>query len=249
MTDILKFAYLIEPPFNYLTEDGAVTGTDVELARVIAQALEIRDIEFIETEFANLLPGVAAGQWRMTTGLFATEERREMALFSNPIWALPDGLLVTAGNPLDLTGYRSIALRPNCKLAVVRGQIQGQTAIELGIPVNRLKIFETYSDAALAIQDGSADAYASVAQAHLGYLAAHPDFGCDSITVPSVEKAPALGCFAFNRNDQVLCGKVNQFLGHYLGSDCHRQLMRSFGFNDGEVDQVLGRAGAAITTV
>ncbi len=29
----MKFAYLIEPPFNYREDDGTVTGCDVELAR------------------------------------------------------------------------------------------------------------------------------------------------------------------------------------------------------------------------
>lgn len=32
----------------------------------------------------------------MTTGLFSTEERKKMTLFSKPIWELPDGLLVKA---------------------------------------------------------------------------------------------------------------------------------------------------------
>lgn len=29
----MKFAYLIEPPFNFLSETGEVTGCDVELAK------------------------------------------------------------------------------------------------------------------------------------------------------------------------------------------------------------------------
>ncbi len=67
----------------------------------------------METEFAELLPGVAAGRWRMTTGLFATEERTKIAIFSRPIWALADGLLVRKGNPKSLTGYRAIASDSN----------------------------------------------------------------------------------------------------------------------------------------
>lgn len=95
----MKFAYLIEPPFNYIDAVGRVTGCDVELARHVFAQLSIERFEPVEAEFAELLPGLAAGRWRMTTGLFGTEERRTLAAFSRPIWALPDGLLVREGNP------------------------------------------------------------------------------------------------------------------------------------------------------
>ena len=71
----LRFAFLIEPPFCYRTPDGAVTGCDVELARQIADQIGADAFDPIETEFAELLPGLLDGCWHMTTGLFVTEER------------------------------------------------------------------------------------------------------------------------------------------------------------------------------
>lgn len=68
----MKFAYLIEPPFNHRTEDGTVTGCDVELAKCIFKLIGIEEFEPIEAEFADLLPGVAEDRWQMTTGLFGT---------------------------------------------------------------------------------------------------------------------------------------------------------------------------------
>ena len=58
----MKFAYLIEPPFNYRDDDGMVTGCDVELARHVVAAMGISSFEPVETEFSDLLPGVAAGR-------------------------------------------------------------------------------------------------------------------------------------------------------------------------------------------
>ena len=80
----MKFGYLIEPPFNYRLADGTVTGCDVELAKAMLAHIGENNFEPVETEFAELLPGVAAGRWRMTTGLFATEERKKIAIFSRP---------------------------------------------------------------------------------------------------------------------------------------------------------------------
>ena len=90
----MRFAYLIEPPFNFRAENGEVTGCDVELAKYINDELGLGTFVPIEAEFADLLPGVKTGTWDMTTGLFATSERKKTAAFSKPIWALPDGLLV-----------------------------------------------------------------------------------------------------------------------------------------------------------
>ncbi|NWJ24225.1 hypothetical protein [Rhizobium sp. RM] len=46
----MRFAYLIEPPFNYLSDNGDVTGCYVELIRTVLNTLGIDTIEFIETE-------------------------------------------------------------------------------------------------------------------------------------------------------------------------------------------------------
>jgi polar amino acid transport system substrate-binding protein len=75
-----KFAYLIEPPFNYHDADGTVTGCDVALARTILGMVGLHDVEMVEAEFAHLLPGLSEDRWQMTTGLFATEERRRIGV-------------------------------------------------------------------------------------------------------------------------------------------------------------------------
>ncbi len=218
-----------------------MTGTDVELAKFIVKLIGLGEMQLVETEFANLLPGVASGQWRMTTGLFATEKRRKLALFSDPIWALPDGLLVAKGNPLELSGYGSISAKSNSTLAVVRDQVQGQTALSLGIPDNRIRVFETYKRAARAVESGSVDAYASVARAHSGYLDVNPTVSCEVVIIPTTEKPPAFGCYAFSHSDDELCNRVNEVLRSYLGSASHREMMRSFGFTDSEIDCLPNR--------
>jgi len=234
------FAYLIEPPFNYRQPDGTVTGCDVELARTVLAMAGISDVRMVETEFAQLLSGLGDGRWRMTTGLFSTEERRKIADFSRPIWALPDGLLVHRGNPLQLTGYASVARSRDCVLAVIRDQFQHRSAVEFGVPDDRILIFETYTDAAAAVLDGRAGACASVARAHGGYLEQNPDLPLEIVTVGRQEKEPAFGSFAFGKSDIAFRQAIDDALLAYLGSAEHRAMMRSFGFDDAEIDLVIG---------
>lgn len=238
--DMADFAYLIEPPFNYRQPDGNVTGCDVELARTVFAMIGIGDVRMAETEFAQLLPGLGDGRWRMTTGLFSTNERRAVADFSRPIWALPDGLLVRRGNPLELSGYRSAAETGGCKLAVIRDQFQHRSAVEFGVPDDRILIFETYDEAASAVFDGRAGAYASVARAHGGYLGQSPDLPLEVVTVGRDEKEPAFGSLAFRKSDDAFRQAVDEALLAYLGSVGHRATMKSFGFDDAEIDLVIG---------
>ncbi len=232
----MKFAYLIEPPFNFRMRDGAVSGCDVDLARYVFSELGVDVFEPVETDFANLLPGVSKGLWRMTTGLFATEERRATAAFSRPIWALPDGLLVQKGNPLGLGGYRSAAAHSDCILAVIRDQVQHRSAITFGMPQDRILIFETYADAADAVVQGHAGAYASVARAHHGFLNQHRELELDVSTVQAFERPPSFGSFAFAKGDQAFRHSVNAVLQSYIGSAAHRRMMAGYGFSDAEID-------------
>ena len=230
----MKFAYLIEPPFNYHAPDSAVTGSDVELARHVLGELG-HEFEPVEAEFAELLPGLATDRWRMTTGLFATEERQKLALFSRPIWALPDGILLANGNPLDISGYTSLATI-SARVAVIRDQVQHRSAVQFGVSPDRILIFETYQEAAQAVNAGVADAYVSVARAHLGYLAQNPHLKLDVVTVPPSEKPPAKGSFGFALHDTALCQAADEILLAFIGSPRHRAMMETFGFTNADID-------------
>ncbi|MEM7425216.1 MAG: transporter substrate-binding domain-containing protein [Pseudomonadota bacterium] len=233
----MKFAFLIEPPFNFIDSGGAVCGHDVDLARHVCAELD-QSFEPVETEFAELLPGLAEGRWRMTTGLFATDERRHNAAFTRPVWGLPDGLLVRAGNPQQLSGYRSVAEHGTAVLAVIRDQFQHRSAISFAIPEERLQIHATYVEAATAVRNGTADAYASVARAHTGFLAQNPSWPLAVVEVPRAEKPPAFGAFALALDGAALCAEVDDVLERYLGSSSHREMARRYGFTDDEIDLV-----------
>lgn len=79
--------------------------------------------------------------------------------------------------------------------------------------------------------DGRADAYASVAMAHLGFMQQNPELDLEVVSV--LPKRPAAsGAFAFRQSDRELQSAVDAALLCYIGSDEHRVLMRNFGFDD-----------------
>ncbi len=239
----LRFAFLIEPPFCYRTSDGTVTGCDVEVARHVIRQNGDRGFVPVETEFAELLPGLADGRWDMTTALFITDERRRVADFSRPIWALPDGLLVPAGNPRGIAGYSTVAQKAGLRLGVVRDQVQHSTALRLGVSKGHIRAFDTYVEAAAAVAAGTIDAYASVAMAHRGYLERNSACRLALVQVPASEKMAEPGAFAFAKGRSPLRAAVDDALARFLGSVDHRALMARFGFSPEKVDPMASVPG------
>ncbi|MGX8007763.1 transporter substrate-binding domain-containing protein [Mesorhizobium sp. ORM8.1] len=235
----MKFAFLQEPPFCFTDAAGRLGGCDAQLAEKICQTLDFKDFSSIETEFVELLPGLREGRWDMTTGLFISEERRKLVDFTRPIWSLPDGLMVAKGNPLELNGYRSLARHRSAVLAVISGQIQHQTALHNGVPPQRIKTFATQAEAAEGVATGHAQAYASVAMAHRGYIAGRPGAPLSLIDVPASENPPAAGAFALAKGNNTLRQRVDRCLGDLLGSAWHREMMEQYGFSDSDIDRLL----------
>jgi len=235
----MRFAFLQEPPFCFTDASGRVSGCDTRLASKICQMLDLGDFSPIEAEFAELLPGVAEGRWDMTTGLFVSDERKRLVDFTRPIWSLPDGLMVARDNPLELKGYRSLARHPSAILAVIADQIQHQTALQNGVPPDRVRMFATQAQAAEAVAKGTVQAYASVAMAHRGYVGGRPGAALDVIDVPIPEKPPASGAFALAKGNEALRRRVDQCLGELLGSAWHREMMAGYGFSDADIDRLL----------
>lgn len=178
----IVFAYLDEPPFCWPAAGGTAQGCDVELVTAALQALGVTGFEQKLTTFAELLPGLASGRWTLTTPLFVTTERQELVDFSRRVWALADGLLVRAADRERLTSYRAVAVA-GARLVVVGGQVQEQAGLAAGIAPERVIRVATQEEAVAAVRDGDADAYASVAMAHRGYLARQPN---DELTVVTV---------------------------------------------------------------
>jgi polar amino acid transport system substrate-binding protein len=237
----IVFAYLDEPPFCAPGADGIAIGCDVEVAFAVLRAIGVERIETKLTTFAELLPGVAGGQWHINTPLFITEERARLVDFSRPVWSLADGLMVTAGNPKNLTSYRALAAHADARLAVVAEQVQEQRALEAGMASVRILRVATQPGAVAAVRDGRADAYASVAMAHRGFLRAAPDARLDVVDFGAQGGAAARGAYSFAKSNADLRIAFDRALDRYLGSPEHRGVMRRYGFTDADIDRVAPR--------
>ena len=71
------------PPYEFYGEDGEPTGIDVEIAKAIAAKLGY-DLEVVDIEFAQCIPGVQSGKYDFAAaGMTVTEERKQMVQFTD----------------------------------------------------------------------------------------------------------------------------------------------------------------------
>ena len=232
------FAYLDEPPFC-APEAGGPVGCDVEVACAVLRAIGIERIETRLVTFAELLPGVASGAWQINTPLFITEERARLVAFSRPVWSLADGLMVQAGNPKRLTSYHALAARADARLVVVADQVQEQRALGAGLDPARVLRVATQPEAVAAVRDGRADAYASVAMAHRGFLRAAPDARLAVVDFGADGGVAAEGAYSFAKANADLRRAFDGALQQFLGAPEHRAIMRRYHFADADIDGVL----------
>ncbi len=71
------------PPYEFYGDDGEATGIDIEIAKAIGAKLGY-DIEVVDIEFAQCIPGVQSGKYDFSAaGMTVTDERKEMVQFTD----------------------------------------------------------------------------------------------------------------------------------------------------------------------
>src|SRR5206468_11446573 len=96
------------PPLQFVDDKGQLQGMRVELANECSKRLGLAP-EYIRTEFATMIPGLAAKRWDMiNTGIYWTEERSKL-MYMVPYEQAAISFLSAKGNPLGLKTVDALA--------------------------------------------------------------------------------------------------------------------------------------------
>jgi polar amino acid transport system substrate-binding protein len=234
----VRIAYIEEPPFYWTSADGSVVGSDIELARVVLEAMGVSAIEFHPTRFEALLPGVEEGRWDTNVPIFISAERAQRVAFSRPVWTLGDGFLLPAGNPRALGSYASLAAQADARLGTIAGTVQIGAARSAGVGDDQMVVFQDQAEAIAALQAGKIDAFVGTAVGNRALAEAHP--GLETVAHDRYESGkPAFGGFSFNKDNHALLQTVNEQLQQYLGTADHRARVAKYGLTRAEIDGIL----------
>lgn len=114
------------PPFNFLhAKTGQPAGYDVDVARLVAGRLGVRP-EFVTTEWAAILPGLAAGKYDVIVSQVGITAQREQAFdFSRPYTYSYPQLIVRRN---DRASYASLNDLKGRTVGVGQGSVFEQQA-------------------------------------------------------------------------------------------------------------------------
>ncbi|MGH8855716.1 MAG: transporter substrate-binding domain-containing protein [Telluria sp.] len=114
------------PPFNFKDpKSGQLTGYDVDVARLVAGKLGLKP-EFVTTEWAAILAGLAAGKYDVIVSQVGITAKREQVFdFSRPYTYSSPQLIVRKN---DRATYKNLADLKGKKVGVGQGSVFEQQA-------------------------------------------------------------------------------------------------------------------------
>lgn len=113
------------PPFNFKDRNGQLAGYDVDVARLLAAKLGLKP-EFVTTEWAAILAGLASGKYDVIVSQVGLTPKREQAFdFSEP-YTYSNPQLIVRSN--ERASYKSLADLKGKKVGVGQGSVFEQQA-------------------------------------------------------------------------------------------------------------------------
>ena len=164
-------------PVNFIdVMDGFAASIDVE-------------VEIVETTWGNMVAGVQAGRWDISSGLNRNPQRALALNYSIPIWSYEIGLLYDTNNPKISADMASLADFDveGMTIAVMQGAA-GDLSVSPQIENARILRLDGANEGRLAIIAKRADVFATDSDIHRITVAQNPDWAVQVLPNPAIAK-------------------------------------------------------------
>ena len=139
------------PPFEYLGEDGSVTGIEIDILNLICAELGV-ELDIQQVDFDSVLPGVQTGKYHMgVSGISVTPAREENTLFTTPYCLAAQAIVVLKDS--DITCKADLEGKT---VSVQTGTTAEEFCMGAGYTVSA---FTANADAQQALLTGKVDAW------------------------------------------------------------------------------------------
>lgn len=235
----IRVAVANEVPYGYLDENGEGRGAGPEVARHVLAELGVEHIEWVVTAFGDLIPGLEENRFDMAAAEMAIRPARcGRVLFSAPNTSYGEGLLVRAGNPLEIAGYADFADRDDLRVAVLAGATQVDMMAALGVPDARVVPIAENAAAIDVLLDGQADGYAGTGLTVSQLEARDPGVEVvQSFEDPVIdgELVRSWGGFTFPPDAETLRDAFDEALLDYRNTQAWEDTLERHGFTQDDI--------------
>lgn len=147
------------------------------------------EIEVVETTWGNMVAGLQAGKWDISSALNRNPQRAMAINFSQPIWNYEIGLLHDTRNPKITAEMTSLADfdKEGITIAVMQGAA-GDLSITPQVKHAKIIRLDGANEGRLAIISKRADVFATDSDIHRVTILQNPDWATQILPQPAIAK-------------------------------------------------------------
>ncbi|MGJ9411166.1 transporter substrate-binding domain-containing protein [Aeromicrobium sp. CF4.19] len=202
------------PPFSVQNASGDFEGYEVDLAKALAEALDV-DLELVSTDGASRLPLLSAERADVNISSWtATDERAKAVGYTIPYVADGASVLYRASDPIE--GYDDLAGK---SVSVTRGSTNDVIMTE-DFPDTEIVRFESIADAIAALKSNKVDA--AIEGRATVFQEAEKEDGLEALDEPPLK--PSLISMGALPGDQVFINYLNNFIRNLNASGTNAEL-------------------------
>ncbi|MHC8334406.1 transporter substrate-binding domain-containing protein [Pseudomonas sp. LB3P25] len=178
---------------------GQYSGYFVDLCRDFGEKVLKVKVEFVDTNWDNLVAGLQGGKWDLAMALNQTPERAMAVTFSVPATDYQISLLTNKDNPKFASAGNAVADydKPGVSIAVMSGTAADKaiTAVVKNATIMRLPGMD---ETRLAVMSKRADVLVDASDTNHLFAIANPDWTKEILPVPALAKQGV--AFGLSRN-------------------------------------------------
>jgi polar amino acid transport system substrate-binding protein len=201
------------PPLNMTSKDGDIFGLEADLARMLADAMDV-NVKFVTKPFNELLPALQNGQVDMVlSGMTITPERNRKVAFIGPYFISGKAFL-TKIKTIAYADEAAEANNPNTKIVALKGSTS-QAFAEAFLDKTTLFAVENYDEAVDMVLEDKAHAMIADYPICIVSVFRYPD--ADLLSVVTQLTYEPIG-IAIPSNDPLLMNWTRNTLNNIEGS-------------------------------
>lgn len=206
-------------PFEFKNSKHEYDGFDVELIKAVAKEMGANKVQFVDTEFKSLIPGLQAKKFDViVSAMYKTPEREKVIAFSDSYYPGGLSIMVKQDNqsihgPEDLKG-KKVAVQEGTKS--VEYMKENYPDVQL-VPVEKnVEMF-------LQLESGRVDAVVTGKPAAKVYVMSHPTVKVLDQTLTHEEY-----CYGIRSKDKDLIKAINEALKKVKASGEYAKLTKKW---------------------
>jgi ABC-type amino acid transport substrate-binding protein len=220
------------PPFEYVDENGQISGVDIEVGREIGKALG-REVEFRNINFDGLITALRTGSIDLViSSMTATPERRQSIDFSEPY--VKTGLSILAAK--NSTVQSAADLKTPGRKIVVRLGTTGEHWARENLKEAKIIALDADVSCVMEVVNANVDAWIYDQLSIMNYQLKHAE-KTRALLAPLREEVWAVG---LKQGDDELKAKVNEVLARMRSDGSFSKLAERFMAKEKEMMTAQG---------